>query len=70
MHISLQRTVTVVITDDDDHQMYFFRKSDRTFWDKIHVPSSEAALNGDQGAQAALANTNNYVPVSYTDFLA
>ncbi|KDQ25191.1 hypothetical protein PLEOSDRAFT_1084843 [Pleurotus ostreatus PC15] len=37
--------LTVRFFDKDGRQMYFYRKSDKSFWDVLHVPEDTAANN-------------------------
>lgn len=36
------RRLTVVIEDKDGERLYFYRTTDRTFWDEIHIPYDTA----------------------------
>ena len=34
---------TATMRDKEGHQMYFYRKSDGTFWERMHIPTDSSA---------------------------
>ncbi|KAF8885736.1 hypothetical protein BD779DRAFT_1673470 [Infundibulicybe gibba] len=37
--------VTALIRDGDKNQLYFYRTTDKTFWDRVHIPESDSGTD-------------------------
>lgn len=54
--------VTTIIYNKSGARLYFYRKSDKTFWDRVHVPSSATANSH------VWQKTDDYSPITKAQF--
>ncbi|KAI0709095.1 hypothetical protein C8Q76DRAFT_695408 [Earliella scabrosa] len=38
--------VTATVLDENNQRMYYYRKSDKTFWERVHIPTSASSNSG------------------------
>ncbi|THV00989.1 hypothetical protein K435DRAFT_584958, partial [Dendrothele bispora CBS 962.96] len=55
---------TVLFKDKEDQQMYFYRKKNKSFWSRVHVPEK---IEENQKLWNDLSK-NMYIPITKAEF--